>query len=115
MGIVHKRVVVALTGTLPGQHHLVVVAFVAHHQGIVTVHLCGVGQVHSAVGEAGVDHTCIGIDSLGVVDFRQTLGGHFHGHSGLAVLGIVIGNGEIAVCFFPAGHRILAGGIGEDF
>lgn len=60
-------------------------------------------------------HTCIGIDSLGVVDLRQTHGGHFYRHGSLAVLNIVVGNGEIAVCFFPSSHRILAGGIGEDF
>ena len=115
MGIVHQRVVEAVAGALPCQYHLVVVAFVTHHQGIVTIHLRGVGQAHGAVGEAGIDHTCIGIDSLGGVDFCQALGGHFHGHSGFAILGIVIGNGEIAVCFLPGSHRILAGGIGEDF
>ena len=115
MSIVHQGIVESLAGTLPGQHHLVVVAFVAHHQGIVTVHLRSVGQAHSAVREARVDHTCIGIDSLGVVDLCQALGCHFHSHGSLAVLGIVIGNGEIAVCFLPSSHRILAGGIREDF
>lgn len=115
MGIVHQGIVESLAGTLPGQHHLVVVALVAHHQGIIAIYFGSVGQAHSAVGEAGIDHTCIGIDSLGIIDFCQALGSHFHRHSGFAILGIVIGNGEIAVCFLPGSHRILAGGIGEDF
>ena len=115
MGIVHQRVVEAVVGALPCQYHLVVVAFVAHHQRVIAVYLSSVGQAHGAVGEAGVDHAGIGIDGLGLIDFCQTLGGRFHGHSGLAVFGIAIGNGEIAVRFVPAGNRILAGGIGEDF
>ena len=115
MAVIHQSIVVILGAALPSQHHLVIVAFVAHHQRVIAVYLSGVGQAHGAVGEAGVDHAGIGIDGLGLIDFCQILGGHFHGHNGLAVLGIVIGNGEIAVRFFPAGHRILAGGIGEDF
>lgn len=59
--------------------------------------------------------TPIGIDSLGLADLCQTLCGHFYGHSSLAVLGIVIGNGEIAVRLLPGGHGVFAGGIGEDF
>ena len=115
VGIVYQSIIESLTGTLPGQDNFVVVTLVAYHQGIVAVHLGGVGQAHGAVGEAGVDHAGIGVDSLGLIDFCQTLGGHFHSHSGLAVLGIVIGNGEIAVCFLPGSYRILAGSIGEDF
>lgn len=114
MGIVHKRVVVALTGTLPSQHHLVIVALVAHHQGIIAVYFGSVGQAHGAVGIARVDHTCIGIDGLGLVNFSQTFSGHFHGHGSLAVR-IVVGNGKVTVRLFPGGHGVLTGSIGEDF
>ena len=108
MGVIHQGIVVAGVGTLPGQDDLVGVACIAKGDGVVGIHGGLVGDPQGAVGEAGVDHGSISIDSIGGVDHCQTLLGHFDGHDGLTVSGGTVGDGEEAVGFLPGGDPVGA-------
>ena len=113
--VIHQGVVVAGVGTLPGQDDLVGVACIAKGQGVIGIHGSLVGDPQGAVREAGVDHGCTGVNSLGAVDLGQTSCGHLDGHDGLTGSGGTVGHGEVAVSFLPGGDQVGAALIHEEF
>ena len=115
VSIVDQSVVVILRGTLPQQDNFVGVAGVTIDNGCIGIHGCLIGNTDGAVRIAGVDHACFGVNSLGGVDFSQTLGGHLDGHDRLICGTGIVGNRELAISFIPGGDQFGAVSVGEEF
>ena len=111
MTVIYQSIVVILGTALPGQDNPVIIALIAIDQVAVAVHLSRIADTQRAVGEAGIDHACIGINSFGGIQLCQSGFRHFNGHDRFTGIVRAITYSELAILFTPFGNGVGTGGI----
>ena len=114
VAVVNEGVIVAGVAALPGEDNIVGIARVAVGHAAVAVDFGLVGDPQGAVGVAGVDHACLGIDAAAGVDLCEAGGRHGDRHNACAVRGGVVAHKETVRGLAPGRDKVGASLVPEE-